>query len=72
MLYLESSDIMRLRNLKDKDILLENCDYLVKNPEDYKGKWHELFLNHHPLHIEIGMGKGKFIREHAKRLILSE
>ena len=66
MLYLESSDIMRLRNLKDKDILLENCDYLVKNPEDYKGKWHELFLNHHPLHIEIGMGKGDFIYEMAK------
>ena len=29
MLYLESSDIMRLRNLKDKDILLENCSYLI-------------------------------------------
>ena len=65
MLHLESSDIMRLRNLKDKDILLENCNYLVKNPEEYKGKWHELFLNNNPLHIEIGMGKGDFIYEMA-------
>ena len=29
--------------------------------EDYKGKWSELFHNNHPLHIEIGMGKGQFI-----------
>ena len=65
MLYLESSDIMRLRNLKDKDILLENCNYLVDNPEEYKGKWHELFLNNNPFHIEIGMGKGNFIYEMA-------
>ena len=65
MLHLESSDIMRLRNLKDKDILLENCNYLVKNPEEYKGKWHELFLNNNPFHIEIGMGKGNFIYEMA-------
>ena len=67
MLHLESSDIMRLRNLKDKDILLENCNYLVKNPEEYKGKWHELFFFNYPFHIEIGMGKGNFIIENAKR-----
>ena len=30
---------MRLRNLKDKDILLANCKYLVKDPFVYKGKW---------------------------------
>ena len=44
MLYLESSDIMRLRNLKDKDILLENCSYLINDPCFYRGQWNRLFL----------------------------
>ena len=30
------------------------------------GKWHEIFGNAQPLHIEIGMGKGKFIHTMAK------
>ena len=66
MLSLESSDIMRLRNLKDKDVYLDNCTYLVKDPKEYKGKWNLLFGNHHPIHLEIGMGKGDFIYEMAK------
>ena len=65
MFYLESSDSMRLRNLKDKDILLDNCNYLVKNPEEYRGKWSDLFQNNNPIQIEIGMGKGDFIYEMA-------
>ena len=66
MLYLESSDIMRLRNLKDKDVLLDNCDYLIRNPKDYKGNWHSLFGNNHDICLEIGMGKGDFIYEMAR------
>ena len=58
---LESSDSMRLRNLKDKDILLDSCSYLVKNPLEYKGNWASLFGNINPIHLEIGMGKGDFI-----------
>lgn len=65
MFYLESSDSMRLRNLKDKDILLDNCSYLVKNPEEYRGRWSDLFQNNNPIQIEIGMGKGDFIYEMA-------
>ena len=67
MFYLESSDIMRLRNLKDKEELLENCSYLIKNPSEYKGLWKNVFQNNHPIHIEIGMGKGDFIYEMAKK-----
>ena len=66
MLYLESSDIMRLRNLKDKDVLLDNCDYLVRNPKDYKGNWHSLFANNHDMCVEIGMGDGDVIYEMAR------
>ena len=56
---------MRLRNVKDKEEILNNCKYLIKNPEDYKGKWKSLFNNNNPIYIEIGMGKGKFILENA-------
>ena len=67
MIYLESSDIMRLRNLKDKDILLDTCSYLVKEPSIYKGKWQDVFGNMHSIHLEIGMGKGDFIYEMARK-----
>ena len=56
---------MRLRNLKDKDSLLENCSYLIHNPSEYKGIWNKVFGNDHPIHLEIGMGKGDFLYEMA-------
>lgn len=52
---------MRLRNLKEKDLFLEDCTYLIKNYQDYKGKWFQEFNNNNPIHLEIGMGKGDFI-----------
>ena len=56
---------MRLRNVKNKEDILDNCPYLIKNPESYKGKWSTLFDNNNPIYIEIGIGKGKFILENA-------
>ena len=56
---------MRLRNVKNKEEILNNSDYLIKNPADYKGKWKNLFKNDNPIYIEIGMGKGKFLLENA-------
>ena len=56
---------MRLRNVKDKEEILNNCKYLIKNPKEFKGKWKSLFNNDNPIYIEIGMGKGKFILENA-------
>ena len=56
---------MRLRNVKNKDEILNASEYLVKNPEEYIGKWKEVFGNDNPIYIEIGMGKGKFIIENA-------
>ncbi len=56
---------MRLRNLKNKDEILNNSKYLVKNPMDYRGNWISAFKNNNPIYIEIGMGKGKFLIENA-------
>jgi len=36
-------------------------EFVVHDPESFKGKWKELFGNENPIHIEIGMGKGKFL-----------
>lgn len=56
---------MRLRNLKNKSEIINNSEYVVKDPEKYIGKWNSLFDNSNPIYIEIGMGKGKFIVENA-------
>ncbi len=56
---------MRLRNVKNKEEILNNSLLLLKDYGKYKGKWNEVFNNSNPIYIEIGMGKGKFILENA-------
>lgn len=56
---------MRLRNIKNAKEIINNYDNYINNPEDYKGKWNKVFNNNNPIYIEIGMGKGKFIKENA-------
>ena len=56
---------MRLKHVKDADKVVESGVYYVKNPKEYKGKWHEVFGNNNKIYIEIGMGKGDFIIENA-------
>lgn len=58
---------MRMRKKKNCDVRMERCsDVWIKNPEDYKGRWHEFFENDNDIYIEIGCGKGRFITETAK------
>lgn len=52
---------MRLRKIKGADEAIASSPYVVHEhavPSDY---WKTLFDNRHPLHIEIGMGKGRFL-----------
>jgi len=56
---------MRLRNIKGSREIVAVNDFVIHEPEQYKGKWSTLFANDHPLHVEIGMGKGKFIMQLA-------
>lgn len=58
---------MRLRNVKGAKEVIENSEYVIKNKEDYKGKYNKLFGNDNPIYLEIGMGKGRFIIENAKK-----
>ena len=58
---------MRQRNVKNKQDIIENSKYFIKNANEFKGNWSKLFNNQNPIYIEIGMGKGNFIIENAKR-----
>ena len=58
---------MRLRNVSGAKEKIEASKYIVLEPKENKGKWKKVFGNDNPIHIEIGMGKGKFIFEHALR-----
>ncbi len=61
MLYNKNGDKMRLRNVKNKQQIMDASSYLVRTPIDYRGLWKNYFKNNHPIHIEIGTGKGQFI-----------
>lgn len=65
--YNEFGGNMRLRNVKGASEKIESCPYIVLNYLEYKGHYQELFSNDNPIHIEIGMGKGIFLIEMAKR-----
>ena len=52
---------MRLRNVKNKQEIMDASSYLITDAKQYYGKWNNLFNNNNPIHIEIGAGKGNFI-----------
>ena len=56
---------MRLRNIKGSRENIQASKYVVQEYREQKGKWRELFGNDHPIHIEIGMGKGRFLMDMA-------
>lgn len=56
---------MRLRNIRGSREMVAAHEYVVHEPEKFKGKWNTLFGNDHQVHVEIGMGKGKFIMQLA-------
>ena len=56
---------MRLRNIPGADAAITESVYCIKSPETHKGHWQEIFPSQQPLHIEIGMGKGRFMMDLA-------
>lgn len=57
---------MRLKNVPGARDVIAESSLVVHEPEKQKGNWQQVFGNDHPVHIEIGMGKGRFICEMAK------
>ncbi len=58
---------MRLRNIAGSREVTADSQYTVKDPETKKGLWRkEVFGNNNPIHLEIGMGKGRFLMDMAE------
>lgn len=58
---------MRLRNVTGSKEVIAESEYVVREEvlKECPGKWGDIFGNDRPIHIEIGMGKGKFIHTMA-------
>ena len=52
---------MRLRNIPGAKDAIEDSKYVIHDVQEKKGNWAEVFGNENPVHIEVGMGKGRFI-----------
>lgn len=58
---------MRLKKVKDAKEIVQKSIYYVENPKEKQRTWNEIFEKEQPIHVEIGMGKGKFIINMAKK-----
>ena len=58
---------MRYNTVKNAKNIIDDSKYLIKNPEKYKNNWHSIFNNNNPICLELGMGRGAFIIEMAKK-----
>lgn len=57
---------MRLRNIPGAKDAITGSTYVVQNPLECRGKWDAQFPQKNPLHIEVGMGKGRFLMDMAR------
>ncbi len=57
--------ILRLRNVRNALEIVNNSEYVVDYTKVEKGTWNKVFGNDNEIHLEIGVGKGKFIYEMA-------
>ena len=58
---------MRLRGKKGAPELLEQSKLAILDPQSARGRWHDIFGNDRPIHVELGMGKGQFISAMSRR-----
>lgn len=57
---------MRLRNIRGSKEIIENSKWVIQEPKSMKGSWKSVFDSGNPLHIEVGMGKGRFLMDMAE------
>ena len=58
---------MRLRNIPRANDVIAASPLVIQDPKAQRGLWQNVFGNDHPIHIEVGMGKGRFITDLAKK-----
>ncbi len=52
---------MRLRNIPGAQEMIASHPLCYDDETPLAGKWNEIFGNDRPVHLEIGMGKGRFL-----------
>lgn len=57
---------MRLRNIPGSRDIIAESSWVVQDPSSHRSAWNQVFQNDHPLHIEVGMGKGRFLMDLAQ------
>lgn len=57
---------MRLKNVPGAREEIEASPWAITEPEAWRGQWQSAFPEVHPLHVEIGMGKGQFLTQMAQ------
>lgn len=58
---------MRLRNIQGARDVIAQSAWVVQEPKEHKGSWQTVFEKAQPIHIEVGMGKGRFLMDMAKQ-----
>ena len=58
---------MRLRKVKGAKEAIAESPLVIHDATNRRGHWQEVFGNNNPIHIEIGMGKGRFLTALAEQ-----
>lgn len=56
---------MRLRNIPGADEIVSASPYCIQDAGAHRGGWGAFLGNSNPIHLEIGMGKGRFLMDLA-------
>lgn len=56
---------MRLRNIPGADAQVSASPYCITDARLYRGRWNSFLCSDNPIHLEIGMGKGRFLMDLA-------
>lgn len=58
---------MRYNVVKDANRIIKKSNYIIENPISNKNNWNKVFQNNNPIILELGMGRGEFIKNMAKK-----
>lgn len=58
---------MRLKNVPGAQEVIDTSGFVQHDPEACFGRWHDVFGNDHPIELEIGIGKGRYLMDLAER-----
>ena len=58
---------MEYNKIKNANNIINQSDYLIKEPYKYKNKWLDLFGNKNKIYLELGTGRGEMIIKMAQK-----